>query len=246
MRNLGSLGGTFGGANAINNRSQVVGQSNLAGDLTAHPFVWDHGKMRDLGTLGGTFANAEWLNDVGEVIGFSGTIGDESIHAFFWKYGKMIDLETLGGDNASNAVGINERSQVVGQSWFFDGQELTASHAFLWEKGGPMIDLNTVVSNPSDLNLVEADFITDRGWIVARGFLPKGDLHTAILIPDGDENDMASNAIPTAPVGTAASSQKLSTLTPRMQIALKARLAQIYRHDALKGSWHRQASELIK
>ena len=43
---------TFGGANAINSHSQVVGQSNLAGDLAGHPFLWEHGKMIDLGTLG--------------------------------------------------------------------------------------------------------------------------------------------------------------------------------------------------
>jgi probable HAF family extracellular repeat protein len=254
MRNLGTLGGTFGGANAINSGGEVVGSSSLAenpfacltGEAGCHPFIWQHGKLEDLGTLGGTFANGEWLNDVGEVIGFSRTTGDESIHAFFWKHYQMTDLETIGGDNASNAFGVNVRSQVVGQSWFFDGQEVTASHAFLWENSGPMIDLNTVVFNPSDLNLVEADFITDRGWIIARGFLPNGDLHTAILIPEGDENDMASNAIPIASVGTATSSQKLNALTPQMQIILKARLAQIYRRGALVGSWHRQPSELRK
>lgn len=187
MRNLGSLGGTFGGANAINSHSQVVGQSNLAGDLAGHPFLWEHGKMIDLGTLGGTNATAEWLNDKGEVIGYSQTSGDQGLHAFLWKHGKLEDLGTIDGDNSSNAFGINLRGEIVGQSWFFDGNELTASHAFVSDDGGPMLDLNTLVSNDADINLTEADYITNRGWIVARGFLPNGDLHTAILIPDCDE-----------------------------------------------------------
>ena len=38
MLDLGTLGGTYGFANALNNRGQVVGQSNLTGDLTFHPF----------------------------------------------------------------------------------------------------------------------------------------------------------------------------------------------------------------
>ena len=172
MRNLGSLGGTFGGANAINNREQVVGNSNLPGDTTTHPFLWERGKMKDLGVLGGTHGTAEWLNEVGDVIGYSTTAGDETIHAFRWRHGSMTDLETVNGDNASNAFGINIRGQIVGQSWFWDGQQVTKSHAFLWQRGGPMVDLNTLVPIDSNLNLFEADFITDRGEIVAVGFTP--------------------------------------------------------------------------
>jgi probable HAF family extracellular repeat protein len=45
MIDLGTLGGTQGFATALNNRGQVVGQSNLAGNQTAHPFLWDRGKQ---------------------------------------------------------------------------------------------------------------------------------------------------------------------------------------------------------
>ena len=237
MRNLGTLGGVIGVANAINDQGQVVGDSDLAGDQIDHPFLWERGrKMKDLGSLGGSYATAEWINDVGEVIGFSFTKGDEVLHAFLWKHGVLTDLGTLEGDISSNAFGINNKGQVVGQSWFFDGQEVTASHAFLWENGGPMIDLNSVVSNPTDLDLVEANFITDRGWIIARGFLPNGDLHTAILIPDRDGKDAASG-IAATPVATA--SRRLATLTPQMKSALKAQLEQRYRRSVLRRPRHR-------
>ena len=57
MIDLGTLGGTSGTANWLTARGEVVGTSNLAGDLTHNAFAWQNGKMTDLGTLGG--ANSE-------------------------------------------------------------------------------------------------------------------------------------------------------------------------------------------
>jgi len=68
MINLGTLGGVFGFAQCANNRGQVIGQSDLSGDLTAHPFVWERGVLTDIGTLGGDFGTALWINDSGEVV----------------------------------------------------------------------------------------------------------------------------------------------------------------------------------
>ena len=194
MRDLGTLGGHFAGAGAINTRGQVVGTSSLAGDQTYHPFVWHNGTMIDLGTLGGSYAEGEWINDSGDAIGFSTRAGVDGLYAFIWKHGVMSDLGTVPGDNSSNAFGINNLGQVVGQSWFFDGQQVTKSHAFLWNGHGPMIDLNTLVSNASDLYLTEANFITDRGWIVAIGVLPNSAFNTAILIPEDQIGDLAASA----------------------------------------------------
>ena len=95
----------------------------------------------------------------------------------------MVDLETIGTDNYSRAFGMNDKGQIVGQSWFFDGQNTTVSHAFLWNGHGSIIDLNTLISNPTDLSLTEANNITDQGWIVANGILPNGNHRAAILVP---------------------------------------------------------------
>jgi probable HAF family extracellular repeat protein len=64
MTDLGTLGGVFGVPNYLNNQGQVVGQSDLAGDVYAHAFLWPGkgGKMQDLGTLGGTSSLANWIN----------------------------------------------------------------------------------------------------------------------------------------------------------------------------------------
>ena len=71
MLDLGSLGGTSGCAIFLNNRGQVVGYSNLAGDLTFHPFLWDRGLLTDLGTFGGDNGMAFSINEGGHVVGRS-------------------------------------------------------------------------------------------------------------------------------------------------------------------------------
>src|SRR4029077_15659189 len=104
MTDLGTFGGTCGFPLALNNRGQVVGFSNLAGDQTAHPFLWPgkDGNMRDLGTLGGTSGTANAINEAGEVVGDSSPAGDQVFLAFLWRNGVMTNLGTVGADLCSS------------------------------------------------------------------------------------------------------------------------------------------------
>lgn len=155
--------------------------------------------MKDLGTLGGSVSNAAWMSENGFVTGFSLTAGDQDIHAFFWNHREMEDLVPIDGDISTNAWDVNSCGEVVGQSWFWDGNEVTSSHAFVSENGERPLDLNTLITNSTDLFMFEADYATDSGWIVARGFVPAGEMHTAILIPDDDSSENAGiNAAPAA------------------------------------------------
>lgn len=51
MRDLGTLGGTFSIAFAVNSKAQVVGGANLSGDTIEHAFIWQDGVMTDLNGL---------------------------------------------------------------------------------------------------------------------------------------------------------------------------------------------------
>jgi probable HAF family extracellular repeat protein len=85
MVDLGTLGGGYSSAVAVNEAGQVVGMSSEAGDATDHAFSWTRsGGMLDLGTLpGGVYSTAAAVNQRGDVAGSSSTGGGE-LHAVLW------------------------------------------------------------------------------------------------------------------------------------------------------------------
>jgi probable HAF family extracellular repeat protein len=184
MVDIGTLGGTNGAPWYMNGRGQVVGLSNLAGDQVSHAFVWDKKNgIKDLGTLPGqTFSVATWINDEGEIVGATDfSYGGSSI---LWKNGKMIDLGKLPGDCTSEALVINSNGQIIGNS---SPDCQSDGVGVLWENGEAPVNLNTLITPASLVNVTFPVSLNDRGEIAADGVLPNGDVHSVILIPC-DEN----------------------------------------------------------
>jgi probable HAF family extracellular repeat protein len=145
ITDLGTLGGAFGEARAINDAGQVVGAAATASG-EPHAFLWSATDgMKDLGTLGGSFSRAFAINHRGHVAGVAALPSGER-RPFLWTpEGGMQDLGTFGG-GFGRARGINNQDQVVGVSTVPGG----ATHAFLWTTDKGLTDLVAVVGDNSE------------------------------------------------------------------------------------------------
>jgi probable HAF family extracellular repeat protein len=239
MTDLGTLGGTTGNAQCGNAHGQIIGNSNLSGDLVSHAFLWQGGAMSDLGTLGGDHSMALWLNERGDVAGVAdlpGLAGSQAHHPVLWKHGKIRDLGTVAGDPCGQAKSVNARGQVVGGTsdcnYFL--------HAFLWEDGGPMLDLNSLIPAGSGLGLTFAININDRGEILAKA-IPPGvspfqdeDLygHLVLLVPCGAEKEMTCENSLAQPAANAAIARPIAVNSPNpsAKFSTRPRLGNIDLH----------------
>jgi probable HAF family extracellular repeat protein len=123
VTDLGNFGGTgqgFGNlALNLNNRGQVVGQSDLPGDANFHAFLWTKETgIEDLGTLTGDVNSvALGINDSGEIVGLSLDANFDP-HPYLWQNGVMTALNSLIPANSPLflllACSINSSGEIVG------------------------------------------------------------------------------------------------------------------------------------
>lgn len=128
---LGTLGGGFSQASAINNSGQVVGESTAGIFINSTDFghafiIGTNGVgMTDLGTLGGFASVARDINNSGEVVGVAETASGDN-HAFLFSHGGITDLSLLDAVVAAgwtdiNVSAINNNGQIVGSGINGDG-----------------------------------------------------------------------------------------------------------------------------
>ena len=115
-------------------------------------------------------SRARAVNDLGQAVGAASERTAGAHRAFRTAPDRPIDpatddLGTLGGAN-SDAWGINNRGDVVGESEMLGDPTRPAAHAFLFTDG-TMIDLNSCRLLPPGWTLVCALDINERGQIVA-------------------------------------------------------------------------------
>jgi len=119
---LGNLEGKLNNfAHDINNRGEVVGGSDVTGDVTSHAFLWtpQTKKMQDLGTVAADFWSvALGINDNGQIVGASANADFSVLRAFVRENGVLVDLNglILGQTNLflETACSINAKGEIIG------------------------------------------------------------------------------------------------------------------------------------
>ena len=184
IANLGTLGGQASVAHAINNRGDVVGESDT---LTAsNAFLYKSGRMINVDAdvnQNGTLALA--INDRGQVAGaaFFQTrpIAPVQDTAFVYKSGKRSQID------GAYATGLNNSGLVVGWTDTLVNQNvgypITGSSAAIFHN-----------RKPQDLGLGEgsqARGVNDAGQVVGTGSIQGNSLH-AFLYQNGKTSDLGT------------------------------------------------------
>ncbi len=179
MTSLGSLGGTYGQAEAINIHDEVVGISKIASGAE-RAFYWRNGTITNLGTLAGTnSSHATGINSDGVVVGYSVDPTGRP-HSWRWDGESMTELIVAPGFVSAVALGINDAGQIVGYS-----QTQTGGRGWIWQNGS-MTALSTLAAGtiPSAIN--------NSGTIVGYSIPAIGGFTRALRWLDGAVADIGS------------------------------------------------------
>jgi probable HAF family extracellular repeat protein len=211
--------GTFGGdqtvATAINDLDDVVGYSQLPGNITGsqHAFLYRSGKLIDLDP-NDQYSWAWGINHYEQITGY--IANSQTNYAFLYQRGNLTNLGSLSGPaGVSLAFGINDSGAIVGSSTIANGSYVP----FLYQNaimselgtnfGGTALAINNqkqivgysgshafLYQNGSFIDLgtlggseSQAYAINDLNQVVGLSFLASGERH-AFLYKNGVMKDL--------------------------------------------------------
>ena len=176
--------------------------------------IWQGGKITNLGMLpqGGYQSGAVSVNSRGEVAGIATNLVPDAnslapqnpnlwpgvpygyqLRAFLWdaKNG-MQDLGTLGTGTDAQAIEVNERGQVIGDSYTSSAPGACpwsiATGAFIWDRAHGMVDLGSLggtCTTANDLN--------NRGQVVGTSYVTGDNNNRAFLWENGSLRDLGGS-----------------------------------------------------
>ena len=166
----------------INDQGQAVGSSGTCTNIATHAVLWENGTAFQLKDVGRDGNDAYAMNDHGQIVGYVTSPDGTTILAAIWQNGGVTTIPTLPEDSAAFATGINNRGQVVGSTF----NSMGWSHGFI-SQDGVMTDLNTLIPGDSNLFIIAASNINERGQISGMATVmsgpDEGKIHAILLTP---------------------------------------------------------------
>jgi probable HAF family extracellular repeat protein len=176
------VGDQDGFVQGINDRGQAVGSSGNCNNISLHAVLWENDTAIPLKDLGQPGNAAYAMNDHGQIVGYVSSADGSTIVASIWQNGGVTTIPILPGDGAAFATGINNRGQVVGSTF----NSIGWSHGFL-SQDGVLTDLNSTISGDSNLFIIAASNINERGQISGMATVvtgpDAGNIHAILLTP---------------------------------------------------------------
>jgi len=123
MDDLGALFGATDSSTAV----AINANGAVTGTDSGHAFLYDN-KLHDLGDLGGTDLQVWGINDLKDVVGWRLNPSTGPIAFVCFAGGPMTDLPAFPGQDSSQAFGINNSGDAVGNALLPDGQR----RALVW------------------------------------------------------------------------------------------------------------------
>ncbi|MBV8377712.1 MAG: DUF3466 family protein, partial [Verrucomicrobia bacterium] len=180
---------TAGGANSvalgINSKGEVVGYSFQGDDYRAYLYSASDQSIVDVGSFAGKINAACAINDAGQVTGYSQDRNGNLLAFAFSRNQPITSLGTLPGAFTSEAFGINNKGEMVG-----DSQSGAQNHRPVLFANGSVQDLGLGSSNVPDA-LETAYAINDSDQIVGRRSAGGTAFH-AFLFANGSTTDLAT------------------------------------------------------
>jgi probable HAF family extracellular repeat protein len=177
---IGTLGGPYSTARAINDHGVIVGTSYVDYDPTrVRGFIYENGTMTAIGTLGGTASRAYDINNHGVVI------GEAQDAAGVWRpfildRSGMRVMENVPVGSALFA--INDHGVVLGS---YSNPNHQGQTQFIWEDG-VVTPLDTIPEvRAAGWGSIFVTDMNDRGWITGWGWKAGGNANgeAFLLVP---------------------------------------------------------------
>jgi len=202
-----------GVAFGINDLGQAVGYSGTC-SVAVHAVLWGNDEnhiaiqLPDYNIPRSNIAFA--INNLGQIVGRVRSPDGGSISAALWQPDgttyKLTSHLPLPGAFLAFGTGINSLGQVVGSTWDLGLNGLTWSHGFIWDgvQDGVMTDLNTLIPADSNLFIISASNIDERGQIsgmaTVRSGPHEGEIHAYLATPvNASVGTSVADVAPTRP-----------------------------------------------
>ena len=183
VRSLPTLAGEPDGfVQGINDLGQAVGSSGTCTNIATHAVLWDNDVAFPLADLGHDGSDAYAINNHGQIVGYVSALTAQLSLPLFGRTAESLPSLLC----RKMLLPLPPASTTGAKWWEAPSTPMGWSHGFI-SQNGVMTALNTLIREDSNLFIIAASNINDRGQISGMAMVmhgpDKGKIHAILLTP---------------------------------------------------------------